>query len=762
MNNLRKISLLLLLLFLVGGAFSCTGYRAKNHYEKGLAAIKKGEYKEAIIELKNAVRLDPNNMDALYQLGIAYLSTGETNQIQEGYHTLSELSSKRPDRVDVQIRLGEIFLLWNKLEEAEKKAEWVIQKDPKNAEGHLLRTRIAAKVQRFTEAKKGYQTVTTLDPKLLVAYLEWANILVSEKNFKEAVTILTKAISIDPHFRNGYTMLAGVYQAMGDPKGAEGAYQKASQVVPKHKGAYFLLANFYISQGKKDAAEKTLIAATEIDTNDADPFLVLGDFYLRLKQWEQTEKAFLSAKSADPKSGKGGKKLALFYLDQTKKKEAASEIESLPNAIKSDTETLFLQGRLALLEEKNAAAVDLFKKAIAAKPSFGEAAYFLGAALLLQKDFLQAKTAFLEAVKHLPENDIRPHLSLSALYMQSQSYDLAAAEAQQILKWDGGNIFAATVLADVALTRKNIQRAEFISQKILQLSPKNQSSLYRMGLIQRLQNKEKEATDFFEKLLAEEVNAVDALSQIVAMHLSNRNPGKAIARVIQQIEVSPKNPRFHLLLGRLYREEKQFGKAEESFNKAITADPKFIDPYLDLSLFYSKDKKTDQAISILDRAITADPQSAPAHMLKGTLYDAQGKTADAILAYEAVMKVDPRHSAAANNLAWIYAERNEKIDRAIDLASIAKEHLPNEPMISDTLGWVYYKKGLYLKAVSLLKESAEKLPKNPTILYHLGLAYAERNEPGDKKLAVQSLKKALALDPRFAGADVAKKKLESL
>jgi tetratricopeptide (TPR) repeat protein len=126
------------------------------------------------------------------------------------------------------------------------------------------------------------------------------------------------------------------------------------------------------------------------------------------------------------------------------------------------------------------------------------------------------------------------------------------------------------------------------------------------------------------------------------------------------------------------------------------------------------------------------------------------------------MELNPKHPSAANNLAWIYAEQGENIDRALELAIIAKENNPENPLISDTLGWAYYKKGLYLKAVSLLKESTEKVNNNPTIHYHLGMAYAKRGEPGDKKLAQQSLQKALKIDSRFIGADIAKKTLESL
>jgi Tfp pilus assembly protein PilF len=58
-----------------------------------------------------------------------------------------------------------------------------------------------------------------------------------------------------------------------------------------------------------------------------------------------------------------------------------------------------------------------------------------------------------------------------------------------------------------------------------------------------------------------------------------------------------------------------------------------------------------------------------------------------------------------------------------------------------------------------LKEAGEKNPNNPVIRYHLGMAYFKN---GDKELAKKELAKALALDPKFTGADEARTTLQAL
>ena len=114
---------------------------------------------------------------------------------------------------------------------------------------------------------------------------------------------------------------------------------------------------------------------------------------------------------------------------------------------------------------------------------------------------------------------------------------------------------------------------------------------------------------------------------------------------------------------------------------------------------------------------------------------------------------------AANNLAYLLADQNRDLNEALRLAGIAKKANPDDPGITDTLGWVYYKRGLYANAVSELSFAAEKLPDNATVRYHLGMSYLNN---GEKEKARQELEKALSLDRSFDGSDEAQKALAGL
>src|SRR5207245_7632446 len=128
------------------------------------------------------------------------------------------------------------------------------------------------------------------------------------------------------------------------------------------------------------------------------------------------------------------------------------------------------------------------------------------------------------------------------------------------------------------------------------------------------------------------------------------------------------------------------------------------------------------ALARVAEALKVNPKNPVAHMLSGIIYERKGDMPKAVQAYEQVLALNPRSAAAANNLAYLYSEHGGDKEKALQLAQMAKEVAPEEPHISDTLGWILYKRCVNQRAFTLLKESAAKLPENPEVQYHLGMA----------------------------------------
>jgi tetratricopeptide (TPR) repeat protein len=146
-------------------------------------------------------------------------------------------------------------------------------------------------------------------------------------------------------------------------------------------------------------------------------------------------------------------------------------------------------------------------------------------------------------------------------------------------------------------------------------------------------------------------------------------------------------------------------------------------------------------------------------MLLAIIYDTQKQHDKSEEHYRAALDINPDFAPAANNLAFILADQDKDIDEALQLARLAKEKLPDDPNIMDTLGWVYYKKGFYDLAIGEFSDSLTKLSENAVVNYHLGMAYFKK---GDTASARDQLEKALSIKSDFPGSEEARRVLAGL
>jgi tetratricopeptide (TPR) repeat protein len=96
-----------------------------------------------------------------------------------------------------------------------------------------------------------------------------------------------------------------------------------------------------------------------------------------------------------------------------------------------------------------------------------------------------------------------------------------------------------------------------------------------------------------------------------------------------------------------------------------------------------------------------------------------------------------------NFLGYTYAEAGLHLEEAERLIKAALRAKPDSGHIIDSLGWVYYKQGLYDKAVEELQRAFEKVPTDATVAEHLGDAYLKQ---GRHREALQIYRRALDLE----------------
>ena len=99
----------------------------------------------------------------------------------------------------------------------------------------------------------------------------------------------------------------------------------------------------------------------------------------------------------------------------------------------------------------------------------------------------------------------------------------------------------------------------------------------------------------------------------------------------------------------------------------------------------------------------------------------------------------------------------------VELAQSAKEALPNDPSVADTLGWVMLKKKVCSAAISLFHEAMaaypESHPLRGTVRYHLARGY---ECDGQIDRAISELIRVLEETPSFAERKESEALLEQL
>jgi tetratricopeptide (TPR) repeat protein len=252
---------------------------------------------------------------------------------------------------------------------------------------------------------------------------------------------------------------------------------------------------------------------------------------------------------------------------------------------------------------------------------------------------------------------------------------------------------------------------------------------------------------------------LEAVSGLTYLDLAARDTAAAITRLEGEIARHPDNPNLFVLLSRSYNVAGDAAKQEEALRRAVSVDPHFTTGYTMLAELYVKQRRLDDARAEYEAIATRDPSNVMAATMVGVLLEQLGKRDAAMKAYQSAVAGPNFNPVAANNLAYMYADQGTNLDEALQLATSAKQRMPNDPSIDDTIGWIYYKKDLPTLAIKPLEAALKQLPLNAELLIHIGLTYAKL---GEKVKARETLERALKIDPQVVGNGEAKRVLASL
>src|SRR6266852_7946337 len=110
--------------------------KAKARYlAAGQKYMQKGQYGDAAIEFRNALRLDPRLVDAYYQLARADLAQHDWSS---AYASLEKTIELDPSRLDARLDRGRLYLAARDFDRAEGEANFILSKESRDVGAYQL------------------------------------------------------------------------------------------------------------------------------------------------------------------------------------------------------------------------------------------------------------------------------------------------------------------------------------------------------------------------------------------------------------------------------------------------------------------------------------------------------------------------------------------------------------------------------------------------------------------------------------------------
>ena len=738
--------------------------RKQKYLESGKRYEASGKYREAAIQYQNALRLDKNFADAHFELAKALL---KLNDPIPAYLELMRTVDLAPGNLTARAELGDLLLAGNELPRAEDQAKAILAANPNNADAYALMAGIDEKKGNSTAAMADIQRALAIEPNR-AAFHTSAGLLAttSPETQGSAEGELRKAISLDAKNPIPYLVLAGILDRKGDHQGAEGQYTAAIGAAPKDLQARVGLAQLYLREGNKDKAEQTLHQAVD-DLPDNEPAsTLLLEYYGRTGQLDRAETVFADLTSKHAKSLPIKINYARVLADRKEFDKATKVGNELTKSDGGNPEVQALNALLLMNSGKVNDAFALLQKATKDSPKNLQLQLLLARVAQVKGDAVMSEASYRAAEKISPGN-MDAATGLAAIAMGQNALQKTDAQAlteiaEQTIKlhpeMTQGYMWRGTAEA----SRKEFDKAEADFQTVVKRSPDDSSAYLELALLRIVQGHDADAKTMLEKSLEKNPDAIRALALLIGYDLRAKQPEKALARIQAQITKSPKDGALYSELSYVQAEMKDYKGALESAKKGMELNPGDSNAAQIYTRAELELGQVDPAIATWEQWVVKHPLDTQAFSILGSLEDAKGDQAKAIDYYKKALAVDPNNPTASNNLAYLMVDNNQSnqnVDVALTLAQTARRLNPTKPETADTLAWVYYYKGDYSSARSLLEDAVKAQPDSASMQYHLGMTYSKIN---DKTAALLHLKKAEALAPNTKTALDAKAELTRL
>jgi cellulose synthase operon protein C len=403
--------------------------------------VVRGQFDDAINDLRTALNDEPQSPALLASLGIAYERNGSIDLADKAYYdatkaskfspdvglnyvaflqrrsladqaerVLNDLAARNPNNVEILSALAKAKLARQDWAGAHAIAETIGQlNDPskKSVIANEINAAAFTGEKKFGESLTALQSVFDANPGDIKPMAELVDVYMRAQQPDKAVSFLQAALKANPANAEALVLMGQVQLAKHDPGEAEKNFEEAIKQQPKKVVGYDALVRFYASQKKYDEALKIVRAGLEQQPDSFDLQLGLagmlearGEFEPAITQYESMMKVWSGSLIVV-------NNLASLLADHRTDEASLQKAGSLALTLKKSEVPQFKDtvGWISYRRGDYTAAVPLLEDAAARLPDNAWVRYHLGMTYLAVGQSAKATAQFQAALNVVPKDD---------------------------------------------------------------------------------------------------------------------------------------------------------------------------------------------------------------------------------------------------------------------------------------------------------------------------------------------------------------------
>lgn len=700
------------------------------------AHLQNAEPDRALLALNEAVKMNPDYLEAALLLGELKLRNGEAQPVVDAMKGILE---KQPGLIQAQLILAAAFRSLGLLDEAAGVYRRQIEASPEKSQPHFMLGLILRQQGRISEARESLEKAQQLAPESLLPSVQLVELDMLDKEFDSALERVRRHLEHNPESADAHFLRGRIHTARSEWDLAETDLLKSLELNPNSSSAYALLINAYIAANKLPQAVSRLEEVLTKSPGNLRALMTLALIHERTNQFAKSRDAYEEILSAKPDFGPALNNLAYIYAERLNDLDRAYELAIRARSLEPEdgaiADTL---GWIHYRRQEYDQASILLQESAEKLPNNPEVQFHLGMTNYMMGRSEAARTALRLAVDAPAEfpgkADARRRLAL--LEDGGRSADLSTGELESLLKEHPNDPVALMRLGESYEREQASAKAAESYKRALKLNPSLLDATLKLARLNAgpLDNRE-EALEFAKR--ARELAPNDAEAAAILGEVAYQSQNFTWAYSLLQ-ESARRLADDAAVLHNFGWAAYSIGRVDEAreIMQRVTESAPDSSQSAGAAAFLSMTTPDPEKIAAVEGEAEAllerEPDYVPALMVRAFLRQRENKPAAAVDAYEKALQRFPDFTPAQKHLAALYADIPDKLDEAYDLALNARKVLQSDAELARTLGELSYRKGNYSYASQLLEESGRKQPLDAEGLFYLGTCRLRLDQGSDK------------------------------